>query len=72
MIYIYIKRSAILRFLMSSGGGGGGYVELSFRFLIFLLRGLRGALCFVCYDWPKLGFVSNSAPSSSPSSMASS
>ena len=32
--------------------GGGGYVELSFRFLIFLLRGLCGALCFVCYDWP--------------------
>ena len=32
---------------------------------IFLLRGLCGALCFVC-------FVSDSAPSSSHSSMASS
>ena len=38
---------------------------------MFLLRGLCGALCFVCYDWPnRLRF--GSAPSPSHSSMASS
>ena len=36
------KRSAILRFLMCSGEG---CVELSFRFFLFLLHGLYGALC---------------------------
>ena len=32
-------------FLVCSGGGGGGCVELSFRFFLFLLHGLYGALC---------------------------
>ena len=36
------KRSAILRFFMCSGEG---CVELSFRFFLFLLHGLYGALC---------------------------
>ena len=47
MFISFIKRSAILRFFIVLGGG----VILNLVYgLMFLLRGLCSALCFVCYN----------------------
>ena len=49
--YIFFIYEYVVRLYVFYSEKGGGAMNLVYGSM-FLLRGLCGALCFVCYDWP--------------------